>query len=105
VPSTTFRVEISRRAERDIEQLYVYIQAANSPPAAAWFNGLQARILSLQNNPQRGTITPESGKHRQILHGRKPHFYRIIYAINLREKVVHVQHIRHGARSAVGKQS
>jgi mRNA-degrading endonuclease RelE of RelBE toxin-antitoxin system len=35
-----------------------------------------------------------------LLYGRKPNVYRIIYAIDERNSVVAVLHIRHGAHKA-----
>jgi toxin ParE1/3/4 len=48
----------------------------------------------------RGAVTPENKKPRQLLFGKKPDTYRIIYALNKRNHVVSVLHIRHGARDA-----
>ena len=94
----TYRVEISFRAERDLRHLYRHIQAPHSFDATAWFNGLENLIASLDEFPQRGGIVPEDGRLRQVLYGRAPRAYRVIYAIDERLRVVRVVHIRHGAR-------
>jgi plasmid stabilization system protein ParE len=78
VPSTTYRVEITRRAARDLEILYDYIQAETAPQAAIWFNGLEAAILSLDELPKRGAFARGSKTHRQIMYGSKPYVYRIV---------------------------
>ncbi|ADV84730.1 plasmid stabilization system [Terriglobus saanensis SP1PR4] len=46
----------------------------------------------------RGTVTPEDPRFRQVLFGRKPHTYRIIYRIEAKNKIVRIMQIRHGAR-------
>ena len=57
-------------------------------------------MLSLADHPARGAITPEAARCRHLLHGRKPHVYRIIYTLDERRRIVSVLHIRHGARDA-----
>lgn len=93
-----FRVEITARAHRDLVAIYEYIQAGSSEKAFSSFNGLEGAILSLENHPKRGTITREDSRLRQLVYGRKPHGYRIIYSVRQRSRLVSVLHIRHGAR-------
>lgn len=97
-----YRVDITERAERDLESIYSTIGADDSPQAAAWFNGLERAILSLDEHPSRGALIPEGSGLRHLLYGRKPHVYRIIYAVDGRDSRVTVLHIRHGARGEVG---
>jgi plasmid stabilization system protein ParE len=100
----TYRVEVTARASGDLRRIYNAIRAGDSRQAHAWFNGLEAAILSLDNYPARGGITREDERLRQLLYGRKPHIYRVIYAINESGLVVSVLHIRHGARQAFAPQ-
>ena len=93
-----FRVELTSRAQRDLAAIYEYIHAGSSIHAFHWFNGLEDAILSLENHPERGTLTRENSRLRQLLYGTKPHTYRIIYSIQPRSRRVLVVHIRHGAR-------
>jgi toxin ParE1/3/4 len=93
-----FRVELTRRARRDLAAIYDYIEASSSTQAFRWFNGLNDVILSLEDRPERGRITRENSRLRQLLYGNKPHTYRIIYSIRRRSQMVFVLHIRHGAR-------
>jgi toxin ParE1/3/4 len=93
-----FPVRISARALRDLEQIYESVHADSSRRAFAWFNALSEAIYSLELSPDRGSVTPESKVHRQLLHGKKPHLYRIIYCVE--KGVVQIVHIRHGARDA-----
>jgi plasmid stabilization system protein ParE len=95
----TYRVELTARAARNLRQIFQRIHAEHSPQAAAWFNELEAVILTLDKYPERCPITPEKKTLRHLLFGKKPNVYRIIYAIDERARVVRVLHVRHGARA------
>jgi hypothetical protein len=43
----TYRVELARRAVRDLEILYVEKNAAESHAAARWYNGLEKAVYAL----------------------------------------------------------
>jgi toxin ParE1/3/4 len=94
-----YRVNITLRAERDLEHLYRAIDAEGSEAARKWYEGLKRQILSLEKLPNRCPVTPERKTARHLLYGRKPHVYRVIYRVLERRKVVEVLHIRHGARN------
>jgi plasmid stabilization system protein ParE len=94
-------VRLTDRALRDMQAIYKFIEADSSQTAFAWFNGLAETIYSLEGFPERGSTIPEDKKLRQLLFGKKPNTYRIIYAVNKRKDAVNVLHIRHGARAAL----
>ena len=94
-----YRVELTARATRNLRRIFQRIHAEHLPQASAWFNELEAAILSLDEHPQRSPVTPENKMLRHLLFGKKPNVYRIIYAIDERAHVVRVLHIRHGARA------
>jgi toxin ParE1/3/4 len=94
----TFRVELTARAQRDLAAIYEFIRAGSSIPAFHWFNGLEDAILSLEHHPERGTITRENSRLRQLLYGNKPRLYRIIYSVQKQSGRVSVLHLRHGTR-------
>jgi plasmid stabilization system protein ParE len=97
-------VELTARASRNLRQIYRDINAAGSEPARAWFNGLEAAVLSLDEHPARSPMTPEDSNLRHLLYGSRRHVYRIIYAIDERGGVVTVLHIRHGSRQPLSPQ-
>jgi plasmid stabilization system protein ParE len=99
--NTTFRVELTTGAILDLALLYEQINAEGSPAAAAWFNALQQLILTLDHLPDRGAFTPESRSFRELLHGKSPNTYRIIYSVDHAASVVYIRTVRHGARSAL----
>ena len=93
-----YRVEISLRAERDLQHIFDFIHASGSQPAAIWFEGLEGQIQSPASLPNRGTLTDYDPKLYFVLYGNKPHVYRILYRIDEASQTVAIRHIRHGAR-------
>ncbi len=93
-----YRVELTDRAFADLDAIFVFVRANESPAAFHWFNNLEAMIFSLDRMPERGTRTREDSNLRQLLYGNKPHIYRIIFRVDREEQRVLILHIRHGAR-------
>jgi toxin ParE1/3/4 len=97
-----YLVEFSARAIRDLEVLYVEKDAAESNAAARWYNGLEEAVAALGWYPHRCPLAPEAGKLkrklRQLLYGKKPNVYRVIYELDEGRQAVWVLTIRHGAR-------
>src|SRR5438874_5169474 len=98
--SMDFRVELSERAQRDISAIYDWLHSQQAgDPGELWFVALRAAIASLTNLPSRCSLAPENRDVpvlRQLLYGRRPHVYRILFAIE--GETVQVLHIRHGRR-------
>jgi toxin ParE1/3/4 len=97
-----YRVEFAARAARDLELLYMEKNAAESPAAARWYNGLERAVYVLETHPNRCPAAPEARKVkrklRHLLYGAKPHVYRVIYEVDEPRHTVWVLTIRHGAR-------
>lgn len=102
--NTVYLVEVTARALADLDTIYEYIDAESYTAAWTWFNELEELIYSLDRLRDRGVRTPEDKTLRQLLHGNKPHIYRIIHQVAPPDKRVVVLHIRHGARDAYTKQ-
>ena len=104
-----YLVELTRRAERDLEYLYERISADDSIAAARWFNRLEAAINKLERLPRRCPIAPESKKAqrrlRHLLYGARWDVHRVIYEIDESRKTVWILHIRHGALQDLGPDS
>jgi plasmid stabilization system protein ParE len=70
-----------------------------------WFRKLREEIASLSELPQRCPLAPENKEFpfevRQLLYGRKPHLYRVLFTIE--GDTVVVLHIRHGRRRRLGE--
>jgi len=93
-----YHVKIMPRAERDLEAIFEYIHATESGAARLWYRGLTRQIRRREETPNRSPVTPEDSKLRNLLYGRKPHVYRVIYRVREKAKLVEILHIRHGAR-------
>jgi plasmid stabilization system protein ParE len=97
----TYRVEQTDRAARDLRLLFVFIHAGDSAAATRWFNGIEKAMETLGESPQRCPIAAENRRGqtiRQLLYGRKPHVYRILFRVKAKDRVVSIIHVRHGAR-------
>jgi toxin ParE1/3/4 len=98
----TYLVEFAARAARDLEILYVEKNAAESHAAARWYNGLEQAVDALATYPNRCPVAREARrakrKLRNLLYGKKPHVYRVIYEVDEGRQAVWVLTIRHGAR-------
>ena len=96
-----FRVSTSARAKRDLDSILKWLRKQEAGEAGArWFQGLRDAFASLEHLPRRCALAPENGllgvEVRQLLHGDKPHVYRVLFTIEA--DVVYVLHIRHGRR-------
>ena len=83
-----------------------FLAAEREPDAAErWFATIYDTIGSLETFPERCPLAPESKSFdhevREIFHGRRQHKYRILFTVS--ENEVHVLHVRHGARLALGE--
>ena len=93
-----YLVNLTARADRDLDDLYDGINAEYSDAVLSWYMGFKEAILTLEDQPKRCPLTPESDKFRHLLYGNKPHIYRAIFRVLEKKKRVDVLHLRHGAR-------
>ncbi|MBI2186125.1 MAG: type II toxin-antitoxin system RelE/ParE family toxin [Acidobacteria bacterium] len=97
-----YRVELAKSAEIQLEELYLWVIERAPTQGAAWFNGLEHAILSLEQLPKRCRIAPESFDPnrpvRVLTYGRRPHVYRVFFTVDDSTRVVRVVHIQRGAR-------
>jgi|SRR5271163_917893 len=100
----TFRVELSAQAESDAESILDWLISQHAGETGLrWFLALDEAIASLATFPKRCPLAPESARFpfevRQLLYGRKPNLYRILFSIE--GETVQVLHIRHGRRKPI----
>jgi plasmid stabilization system protein ParE len=100
----TFRVEVSAQAERDAETILDWLLSQHAGETGIrWLLALEDAIASLSAMPHRCSVAPESSlfpfEVRQLLYGRKPHLYRILFAIE--GDKVEILHIRHARRRPI----
>lgn len=96
-----FRVELTAQADRDLSNISEWLQASGAGEAGLrWFLRLEEACQSLSEFPQRCGLAQESAEFpfevRQLIYGRKPHLYRILFTIE--SGTVVILHIRHGRR-------
>lgn len=96
-----FEVRFTDQAERDADSILAWLLNEGAGDAGSrWFFGLQDAILSLAERPLRCPLAAESQEFRfevrQLLYGRRPHVYRILFSVE--RTVVNILHIRHGRR-------
>ena len=99
-----FRVELSAQAQSDISSIHDWLRSQSAGEIAErWFVALRTAIATLNQVPSRCPFAPESQDSptevRQLLYGRRPNVYRILFAVE--GDVVQVLHIRHGRRRPV----
>jgi plasmid stabilization system protein ParE len=104
-----YRVELARNAEAELDALYVWVVERAPKQGAAWFNGLEQAILSLERLPNRCRIASVSFEPEQpvrvLNYGRSPHVYCVFFVVDENAKTVRVLHIRRGARTTPADQN
>jgi plasmid stabilization system protein ParE len=97
-----YRVELTKNAEAELEELYLCVTERARNQGTAWFNGLERAIFSLEQLPKRCRIASESFDSDQpvrvLSYGRSIHVYRVFFIVDDGAKIVRVVHIRRGAR-------
>jgi plasmid stabilization system protein ParE len=97
-----YRAEIARKAEAELEELYLWVVERAPHQGVKWFNGLERAVLSLDQHPKRCPVTSESFDPNQpvrvLSYGRKPHVYRVFFTVDDTARLVRVVHVRGGAR-------
>jgi plasmid stabilization system protein ParE len=99
-----YAVQLSARAERDIDEVLAWLfhQGAMSA-ASGWHGRLLAAIATLEREPQRCPLAPEAGESgielRELLFGRRQGVYRILFVVQ--ERAVSIVHVRHAARDTL----
>ena len=100
-----WNVIVELPAQQDIAEARLWLTGHNPDAADQWFNSIYDTIGSLEIFPERCPLAPESktlcAEIREIFHGRRQHKYRILFTVAANE--VHVLHVRHGARLALGE--
>jgi plasmid stabilization system protein ParE len=100
-----YKVIIESSAQTDLAATTLWLTQESEDAARNWYTRVREAIGSLSTMPLRCPHAPEDAvfdeEIRHLLHGRKPHVYRIIFTV--RGTSVHVLHIRHGARNPLSR--
>ena len=93
----TFRVKITRLAAHEVKKTHSWLAKRMPKSAERWRTALLRAIESLATQPDRCPEAPEAEWYgpqlRQLLHGRRPHVYRIL--VEIRGKEVVILRVRH----------
>jgi plasmid stabilization system protein ParE len=91
-----YNVEITPAAERDVEEIWIYIANDSPENATAFILRLEDQIDTLEQLPERCPLIPENeqlgSSYRHLLYGT----YRTIFRVA--GKTVYILRIIHGAR-------
>ena len=91
-----YRVEITRIAESDIQEIFEYISRDNKAAAIKWLEEIERQIDMLEDFPLRCPVIPEAQEleeeYRHLIYGN----YRTIFRIG-GSKVI-IMRVIHGAR-------
>ena len=97
----TYTVLITDPAKDELDAAYLWLAEQTPQHGPIWHDGLVDALLSLESNPSRCPVVPNSETAeeitRQLLYGNKQHAYKILFII--RDDKVIVLHIIHAARS------
>lgn len=100
-----WNVIVELPAQADIAECRLWIAAQDVEAADRWFYDVYDTIATLELFPERCPMAPErktlKQDIREIFHGRRQFKYRILFIVTGNE--VHVLHVRHGARRALGE--
>jgi plasmid stabilization system protein ParE len=94
-------VRITARALREIDEALAWVSERSRTAAARWHAQLLEAVRSLENNPERCGLAPESdwypGELRQLLYGKRQGVYRILFEV--RGETVYILRVRHSAQA------
>jgi plasmid stabilization system protein ParE len=101
--SVRYRVELAAPAVRDAEETCSWISEDSPQGGHRWHEGLMQAFRSLERNPLRCSLAPESvffnEEIRQLVYGK----HRILFTV--KNKTVFVLRVRHGARDYLKPES
>ena len=102
-----YRVRTTEQADEYAVELLEWLASREAgDKGIRWFLDLEEAIFSLETQPRRCGHAPDGAgfpfEVRQLLFGRRPHIYRILFTID--GDTVHVLHIRHGRRAPLSIQ-
>ena len=96
----TYWVSVQRTAKLDMLEACRWISRHSPAAANKWLDKTWKEIQTLESNPQRCALAPETESFsqpiRQLLVGRRRGVYRVLFQI--KDDEVLVLHVRHGAR-------
>lgn len=91
-----FQVVITPSAKADIFEINTWLLENHPDSAENWLWGISQAVASLSKFPERCPVSPESAAFdivvRQLIYGKKPHTYRILFSIQ--DEKVYILRVR-----------
>lgn len=98
-----FEVVFTVRAEAQLANSYQYYRRQAPVAAANWLNRILAAARTLDRNPERCPVAPESDRAgyelRELLFGKRGRKFRILFTI--RGQLVSVMFVRRASRGPI----
>lgn len=98
-----FQVVITPSAKADIFEINAWLLENYRDAAEGWLWGISQAVTSLSKFPERCRVSPESDAFdvvvRQLIYGKKPHNYRILFSIQ--DEKVYVLRVRSTRRQSL----
>ena len=93
----TFRVDLTFRAERDVDHILSYLARRSPQGAATWFARWQEVLLDLRQSAGQKSLAPENDDHDEelrhaVFKTRRGRAYRAIFTIQ--DDLVLITHVR-----------
>ena len=100
-----FPVVFQIRARADVAAVVSWHTKRGEPSADRWRTGFLTAVLTkLEGDPHRYPAAEEETfgpDFRELLYGRKPHVYRVLFSIH--GGTVYVHRVRHAAQDRLGE--
>src|SRR5437016_1188832 len=97
----TYSVSITEKAFAEIDEALNWYAERSITAAVRWYVKLLSAIRSLDENPERFGLAPESEWYpgiRQMLYGKRRGVYRVLFKVSDEEVVV--LRVRHSAQDS-----
>ena len=82
----TFQVRLQTAAMHDLDAAWQYAVSHAADAAARWLGRFKAALKTLEHNPERCPLAPESLKStrqlREFLFGKRPFVFRVIFTVD-----------------------
>lgn len=89
----TYRVDVTRTAERDLAAIHALIARDNPAAAAAWLDTIERNIVSLERWPRRCPVIPEASEfdveYRHLVDAPYRTIFRVAGARVIILRVIH----------------
>jgi toxin ParE1/3/4 len=100
----TYRIVVTARARADAIEAFRWIAERSPDAAARWYAGVQKALAKLSKLPELNPVAEEESEQvgitlRQMLYGRRPNVYRILYSVE--GDTVNLHYVRHSAQGPI----